>query len=128
LLAGNRSFKKTVIRLCRRAADVTTTHLTLPPRKWTTSRREFAHNDAECGTCHEGDAWRNQYSGHILRRYIGNHLNKNVSNKLCADCHGNIDKMANVEQEDPKTHEKKAVTLDNLFMQRKAMTKPCMDD
>jgi sulfite reductase (NADPH) flavoprotein alpha-component len=75
-------------------------------------KAEFAHNDAECGTCHEGDAWRNQYSGHILRRYIGNHLNKNLSNKICVDCHGNIDKMAKVEQEDPQTKEKKPVSLE----------------
>ena len=75
-------------------------------------KQEFSHNDAECGTCHEGDAWRNQFSGHILRRYIGNHLNKNVSNKICIDCHGNIDKMAKVEQEDPQTKEKKAVSLE----------------
>ncbi|MGB4498675.1 MAG: hypothetical protein WBI40_08240 [Methylococcaceae bacterium] len=75
-------------------------------------KAEFVHNDAECGTCHEGDAWRNQYSGHILRRYIGNHLNKNLSNKICVDCHGNIDKMAKVEQEDPQTKEKKPVSLE----------------
>lgn len=75
-------------------------------------KKEFSHNDAECGTCHEGDAWRNQFSGHILRRYIGNHLNKNVSNKLCVDCHGNIEKMTKVKQENPETHEKKAVSLE----------------
>ncbi|MCX7074578.1 MAG: hypothetical protein NTZ70_07200 [Methylococcales bacterium] len=75
-------------------------------------KAEFSHNDAECGTCHEGEAWRNQFSGHILRRYIGNHLNKNVSNKLCIDCHGNIEKMAKVEQEDSQTKAKKAVSLE----------------
>lgn len=73
-------------------------------------KEAFEHNDAECGTCHAGDVWRDQFSGHILRRYIGNRMNKPISNKICVDCHGNIDRMAKVEQEDPITKVKKLVS------------------
>jgi sulfite reductase (NADPH) flavoprotein alpha-component len=109
--AGNRNKEENDSSLpsCRRC------HNNAPyiaPSQMDAFKTEFAHNDAECGTCHEGDAWRNQYSGHILRRYIGNHLNKNVSNGLCIECHGNIKKMAKVEQEDPQTNEKKPVSLE----------------
>lgn len=72
-------------------------------------KKDFAHNDSECGTCHEGDVWREQFSGHILRRYIGNHLNKADANQMCVDCHGDLKKMAKVEQEDPQTKQKKPV-------------------
>lgn len=73
-------------------------------------KEAFAHNDTECGTCHEGDVWRDQFSGHILRRYIGNHTNKLDSNQICIDCHGDIKKMEKVEQEDPQTKQKKSVS------------------
>jgi sulfite reductase (NADPH) flavoprotein alpha-component len=73
-------------------------------------KEAFQHNDAECGTCHAGDVWREQFSGHILRRYIGNRINKVTSNKICIDCHGDIDEMSKVEQEDSLTKEKKPVT------------------
>lgn len=73
-------------------------------------KEAFEHNDAECGTCHAGDVWREQFSGHILRRYIGNRINKPTSNKICADCHGDIERMSEVEQEDPVTKEKKPVS------------------
>jgi sulfite reductase (NADPH) flavoprotein alpha-component len=73
-------------------------------------KEAFEHNDAECGTCHTGDVWRDQFSGHILRRYVGNRINKPQSNAICVDCHGNIEKMSKVEQEDPLTKEKKPVS------------------
>jgi sulfite reductase (NADPH) flavoprotein alpha-component len=78
--------------------------------QWAAFKDAFAHNDAECGTCHQGDVWRDQFSGHILRRYIGNRLNKTQANKICVDCHGDIEKMAKVEQEDSKTKQKKPVS------------------
>jgi hypothetical protein len=53
----------------------------------------------------------NQYSGHILRRFVGNRINKNESNWMCIECHGNLDKMEKVEIEDPKTKKKNRVDL-----------------
>lgn len=112
--AGNRpkEDQESPLPSCRRC------HTNAPyiaPAQWEAFKKAFAHNDAQCGTCHQGEAWRNQYSGHILRRYIGNHLNKNVSNSLCIDCHGNTDKMAKVEQTLPPQNEKKPVSLEFIY-------------
>ena len=106
--AGNRAEedKESVLPSCRRC------HANVPyiaESQWDQFKEAFAHNDAECGTCHEGDVWREQFSGHILRRYIGNRINKADSNAICIDCHGDIDEMSRIEQEDPKTHQKKPV-------------------
>jgi len=108
--AGNRieEDEESSLPSCRRC------HANVPyiaDNQWEAFKEAFAHNDAECGTCHEGDVWRDQFSGHILRRYIGNRLNKNESNKICTDCHGDVAKMAKVEQEDPKTKQKVPVSL-----------------
>lgn len=108
--AGNRDEedKDSSLPSCRRC------HANVPyiaESQWALFKDAFAHNDAECGTCHEGDVWRDQFSGHILRRYIGNRINKFDSNAICIDCHGDIEKMTKVEQEDPKTKEKKPVSL-----------------
>lgn len=108
--AGNR-FKEendSSLPSCRRC------HANVPyiaANQWNAFKEAFAHNDAECGTCHQGDTWMNQYSGHILRRFVGNRINKNESNAMCIECHGNLDKMEKVEIEDPKTKEKKRVDL-----------------
>lgn len=108
--AGNR-FKEendSSLPSCRRC------HANVPyiaASQWEAFKDAFAHNDAECGTCHQGDTWMNQYSGHILRRFVGNRINKNESNAMCIECHGNLDKMEKVEIEDPKTKEKKRVDL-----------------
>ena len=108
--AGNR-FKEendSSLPSCRRC------HANVPyiaASQWDAFKDAFAHNDAECGTCHQGDTWMNQYSGHILRRFVGNRINKNESNAMCIECHGNLDKMEKVEIEDPKTKEKKRVDL-----------------
>lgn len=106
--AGNRAEedKESSLPSCRRChANVAY----IAESQWAEFKEAFAHNDAECGTCHEGDVWREQFSGHILRRYIGNRINKASANAMCVDCHGNIDKMSKVEQEDPITHQKQAV-------------------
>lgn len=107
--AGNRGEedKESSLPSCRRC------HANVPyiaDNQKAAFKEAFAHNDTECGTCHEGDVWREQFSGHILRRYIGNHLNKSDSNQICIDCHGDIEKMEKVEQEDPKTKQKKPVS------------------
>jgi len=67
---------------------------------------EFKHTDTECGTCHQGDAWRNQFGGHILRRLIGSRWKKSGNNKMCIDCHGDTQRMAKVQLEDFNTKEK----------------------
>ncbi|NOR52303.1 MAG: 4Fe-4S binding protein [Gammaproteobacteria bacterium] len=66
----------------------------------------FAHFDTECGSCHQGKAWLNQFGGHILRRLIGSRWNKGDSNQMCIDCHGDHDKMTRVEIENRDTGEK----------------------
>ncbi|MCX7098588.1 MAG: hypothetical protein NTV43_11870 [Methylococcales bacterium] len=112
--AGNRikEDKDSALPSCRRC------HANDPyiaPSQMAAFKEAFEHNDAECGTCHAGDVWRDQFSGHILRRYIGNRLNKPVSNALCIDCHGNTERMAKVEQEDPITKEKETVGPEFIY-------------
>lgn len=107
--AGNRAeeVNESSLPSCRRC------HANVPyisESQWDIFKKEFAHNDAECGTCHEGDVWRDQFSGHILRRYLGNRINKTDSNAICIDCHGDIERMAKVEQEDPVTQQKVPVS------------------
>ncbi len=69
----------------------------------------FMHTETECGTCHQGDVWRDQFGGHILRRLVGSRWKKEGNNKMCIDCHANQERMAKVELEDPETHEKHKV-------------------
>lgn len=70
-------------------------------------KEEFHHTETECGTCHEGKTWRNQFSGHILRRLVGKNFNKLEANAMCIDCHGNEAAMKKVELQDYKTKDKK---------------------
>jgi len=63
-------------------------------------KEAFDHAETECGTCHQGQAWMGQFGGHILRRFIGSRWVKNENNKLCIDCHGDIEKMRDVEIQD----------------------------
>lgn len=72
-------------------------------------KEEFNHTETECGTCHQGRTWMNQFSGHILRRLVGKNYNKLDANAMCVDCHGDRKAMAKVKIEDPKTKEKKPV-------------------
>ncbi len=60
----------------------------------------FAHIDSECGGCHQGVAWLNQFGGHILRRFIGSRWDKNDKNRMCNNCHADNNRMAKVEIED----------------------------
>jgi hypothetical protein len=70
-------------------------------------KEEFHHTETECGTCHQGETWRNQFSGHILRRLVGKNYNKMEANAMCIDCHGDAAAMRKVKIEDPDTKEKK---------------------
>jgi len=65
----------------------------------------FAHIDTECGNCHQGEVWLNQFGGHILRRFIGSRWDKSDTNKMCIDCHGDHDRMAKVEIENQESGE-----------------------
>ena len=47
-----------------------------------------------------------QLGGHILRRLIGRRWNNQENNEMCMACHGDHEKMREVEQEDPETLEK----------------------
>lgn len=72
-------------------------------------KEEFHHADVECGNCHQGETWRNQFSGHILRRLSGSHFSKAEINAMCDDCHADAALMEKVDREDPYTKEKKRV-------------------
>ncbi|MBT7436353.1 MAG: hypothetical protein HN791_09845 [Gammaproteobacteria bacterium] len=67
---------------------------------------DFDHAETECGNCHQGQAWMGQFGGHILRRLVGRRWNNQENNDMCIACHGDLDKMRDVEQEDPETLEK----------------------
>jgi hypothetical protein len=69
-------------------------------------KTEFDHAETECGNCHKGKAWMGQIGGHILRRLVGRRWNNQENNQMCIDCHGDSEKMRDVEQEDPETKEK----------------------
>ena len=69
----------------------------------------FMHTETECGTCHQGDVWRDQFGGHILRRLVGSRWKKQGNNKFCIDCHADSKRMKKVELEDPETKEKHKV-------------------
>ncbi|WP_158083103.1 multiheme c-type cytochrome [Methyloprofundus sedimenti] len=69
-------------------------------------KADFDHAETECGNCHQGQAWMGQFGGHILRRLVGRRWNNQENNDMCIACHGDLDKMRDVEQEDPETLEK----------------------
>ncbi len=63
----------------------------------------FGHVDSECGSCHQGEIWRDQFAGHILRRLIGKHYSKQEANAMCVDCHDDVEMMKQVKIENPDT-------------------------
>ena len=69
----------------------------------------FAHVDSECGSCHQGKVWLNQFGGHILRRFIGSRWNKVDKNRMCNDCHADHERMVKVEIDDPLLGDKHRV-------------------
>lgn len=88
---------------CRRCHD---NALYIAPDKTKLFQESFAHTEMECGKCHVGEVWMTQMGGHILRRFIGNRMNKNDSNNLCLDCHNDPEYLKDIELEDPETKEK----------------------
>ncbi len=83
----------------------------IPQQQMAKFKNEFEHTDAECGKCHQGEVWMNQFSGHILRRLVGSRLNKNEINKSCNQCHADSKRMLKVKIEDPETKQKNPVSF-----------------
>ncbi|MCP4296077.1 MAG: 4Fe-4S binding protein, partial [Proteobacteria bacterium] len=69
-------------------------------------KKMFKHTETECGVCHQGETWLNQFGGHILRRLLSARWNKLESNQLCLDCHNDQSKMEKVELNYPDTGKK----------------------
>lgn len=82
----------------------------IPAHQMDKFKMEFEHTDMECGKCHTGEVWMNQFSGHILRRLVGSRWNKQDINKSCNQCHDNKERMAKVKIEDPETKKKNPVS------------------
>ena len=53
----------------------------------------FAHTETECGSCHQGEVWLNQFSGHILRRLIGARWTKTDEVAMCNSCHDDPERI-----------------------------------
>ncbi len=58
----------------------------------------FAHTETECGSCHQGEVWLNQFSGHILRRLIGARWSKTDEIAMCNDCHDNQERISQTKR------------------------------
>lgn len=58
----------------------------------------FAHTETECGSCHQGEVWLNQFSGHILRRLIGGRWSKTDEVAMCNKCHDNPNRIDNTKR------------------------------
>lgn len=92
---------------CRRCHSNT---LYIDSKKMPRFQEFFTNCDRECGICHQGEVWRNQYGGHILRRLLGARWDKREKNRLCDNCHGDVEKMSRIERRDQNTGKKKAST------------------
>ncbi len=88
----------------------------IKPAQMARFQEMFHHVDSECGVCHQGEVWRNQFGGHILRRLIGKHYSKQDSNAMCIGCHGDREAMEKAEIEDPETGDLKPVEKRFLFV------------
>ncbi len=80
---------------CRRCHSNT---LYVPESQLSKFQDAFNHTETECGTCHQGDVWRNQFSGHILRRLVGARWDKSGEIAICNGCHANKEEMAKVDR------------------------------
>jgi len=70
----------------------------IPEHLMTKFKDTFAHTETECGSCHQGEVWLNQFSGHILRRLIGARWSKTDEVAMCNDCHDNPDRINNIQR------------------------------
>ncbi len=78
----------------------------IPEHQMAKFKSEFEHTNTECGKCHLGETWMNQFSGHILRRLVGSRWNKQDINQSCTQCHADLKRMAKVKLEDSDTKQK----------------------
>jgi sulfite reductase (NADPH) flavoprotein alpha-component len=69
-------------------------------------KADFQHAEVECGNCHQGETWRNQFSGHVLRRLSGSHFSKAEINAMCKDCHADAALMDKVKLQNYASKEK----------------------
>ncbi len=65
----------------------------IPEHLMTKFKDTFAHTETECGSCHQGEVWLNQFSGHILRRLIGARWSKTDEVAMCNDCHDDPERI-----------------------------------
>jgi len=65
----------------------------IPDELLTKFKDTFAHTETECGSCHQGEVWLNQFSGHILRRLIGARWSKTDEVVMCNNCHDNPERI-----------------------------------
>jgi polyferredoxin len=77
--------------------------LYIDPEKIADFKTVFAHTETECGSCHTGKAWLNQFGGHIMRRFLSGRQNKEDENKMCDNCHADRERMQRVEIKDKQT-------------------------
>ncbi|RDH84115.1 MAG: hypothetical protein DIZ80_06560 [endosymbiont of Galathealinum brachiosum] len=77
--------------------------LYIDPEKMPEFKAAFDHTESECGSCHQGETWLNQFGGHIMRRFLSGRQSKQDENKMCDNCHANKERMAKVEVEDKET-------------------------
>lgn len=80
---------------CRRCHSNT---LYIPTARLEQFQQMFNHTDSQCGSCHQGEVWLDQFSGHILRRLVGARWSKSESNIMCNDCHDDLEFMAKVKR------------------------------
>jgi len=72
----------------------------VPEHLMTKFKETFAHTETECGSCHQGEVWLNQFSGHILRRLIGARWSKTDEVAMCNDCHDNPERIQDSQRHD----------------------------
>jgi len=80
--------------------------LYIDPEKMSEFKVAFEHTETECGSCHQGEIWLNQFAGHVLRRFLVSEHKNRDENKMCNNCHADKERMAKVEIEDKGTGEK----------------------
>jgi len=72
-------------------------------------KTEMNHTDEACGNCHQGEVWRGQFGGHILRRLVGARWDKQDTVDMCVECHDNDEHLADVKQKDALSGEEHPV-------------------
>ncbi len=86
-------------------------------------KEAFSHTETECGSCHQGEVWLNQFGGHILRRFLGGRWSKQEQNEVCHRCHDDRERMALVELKEEGRDQKIPVPVRwQLASQSYAMT------